>query len=286
MSVDFRRLSKDDRWLYTYKCDTCGYSAEFIIELPQHMRGCAGNIYYRRRCRGRMVFASVRPDDGNSSTALPELKHEEKVGEIDHAEEQMDHEESLGLQAQRKHDHEAGKAEKEQKMRKLGSYKARAIGVPVLGVAGTGTEQIKVTFEITQEGPRKGEQHDWFGYFTDATTQRTLDALEYAGWDGDSLEHPQGLGRLECEIVLGEEEYNGENKIKVQWVNRPGGVGMKNVMTADEAKTFNDRMRSEIAARKAEKAQRSSQPSNSGTGDNTDFNYGANAGPVADKPPV
>jgi hypothetical protein len=165
-------------------------------------------------------------------------------------------------------------------MRKLGTYKARAVN-SVLGVAGTGTEQIVVTFEITQEGPRKGEQHAWYGFFTDNTTSRTLDSLENAGWDGDSLEKPQGLGRVECDIVLGEEEYNGETKIRVQWVNKPGGSGVKNVMSPDEAKSFNERMRGEIAARKAERSQRTASAS-----DGADFNYGANAGPVPDKPPV
>jgi len=192
-----------------------------------------------------MVFVSVRPAEGNKSKTLPELKHENQE-------------------------------KKDQKMRKLGTYKARAIG-SVLGVAGTGTEQIVVTFEITSEGSRKGEQYAWYGFFTDATTSRTLDALENAGWDGESLENPAGLGRVECEIVLGEEEYNGETKVRVQWVNKPGGGGVKNVMSPQEAKSFNERMKGEIAARKAERAQRQA------SGDGTDFNYGAN---VPDKPPV
>jgi hypothetical protein len=201
-----------------------------------------------------MMFASVRPDveSGNKSEKLPELKYEGQ----ENFEEKP----------------------KEKQMRKLGTYKARAIN-SVLGVAGTGTEQIVVTFEITQDGPRKGEQHAWYGFFTDATTSRTLDSLESAGWDGDSLEKPQGLGRIECEIVLGEEEYNGETKVRIQWVNKPGGGGVKNVMSPEEAKSFNERMRGEIAARKAERSQRQ-------VSDGADFNYGANTGSVPDKPPV
>jgi hypothetical protein len=244
--MDFRRLSPDDRWLYTYKCDKCGYQNDYLIELPRNLP-CTRDIHLLRnqRCDGRMVFVSVRPAEGNKSKTLPELKHENQE-------------------------------KKDQKMRKLGTYKARAIG-SVLGVAGTGTEQIVVTFEITSEGSRKGEQYAWYGFFTDATTSRTLDALENAGWDGESLENPAGLGRVECEIVLGEEEYNGETKVRVQWVNKPGGGGVKNVMSPQEAKSFNERMKGEIAARKAERAQRQA------SGDGTDFNYGAN---VPDKPPV
>jgi hypothetical protein len=48
-------------------------------------------------------------------------------------------------------------------------------------------------------------------------------------------------------------------------------------MSPQEAKSFNERMKGEIAARKAERAQRQA------SGDGTDFNYGAN---VPDKPPV
>lgn len=282
--MDFRRLTSDDRWIYTYRCDKCGYQNGYIIELPLHLRQCASglHLYRKNRCVGQMMFVSVKGDEGNTSDRLPELRHEEPIEDLIERSSlgspgAKELRESVPKEVVEKVLRRVDELSKERsKMRKLGSYKARAVS-SVLGVAGTGTEQVAVTFEITADGPRKGEQHVWYGFFTDATTSRTLESLETAGWDGDSLDKPVGLGRIECEVVLGEEEYNGDMKVRVQWVNRPGGGGVKNIMTPDEAKSFNERMRGEIAARKAERSQRQT------TGDNSNFNYGAN---VPDKPPV
>lgn len=129
-----------------------------------------------------------------------------------------------------------------------GKYRVRAVAHK-FGRAGTGTEQIAVDFEVA-EGPYAGEHITWYGFFTDATEERTLESLRYCGWQGDDLTDLSTLGSEECEIDVGEETYEGNRQLKVKWVNRPGsgGVAMKDEMSPDELHSFAQRMKGRILA--------------------------------------
>jgi hypothetical protein len=124
-------------------------------------------------------------------------------------------------------------------------YRARAIEAG-LGESSTGKEQVAVSFEILTEGvPEKFLT--WFGYFTDATANRTIESLRHCGWKGDDLTDISGLDQ-EVDLVVEEEEYEGKQHTKVQWVNRPGGLTIKTPLSPDKAKAFSASMRDRIRA--------------------------------------
>src|SRR5690606_28336352 len=107
-----------------------------------------------------------------------------------------------------------------------GTYTAKAIEWK-LGVTSRGTEQIAVLFQL-----ESGEQITWYGYFTEKTTERTLDALEYMGWDGVDITDPVGLDRNDVRLVIDHETgEDGKTYARVKWVNRIGGLAVKEELT-------------------------------------------------------
>jgi hypothetical protein len=117
-------------------------------------------------------------------------------------------------------------------------------------------EYAAVEFEIDgPDDPDAGRLITWFGFFTDKTVDKTIEALRYLGWTGTDLaELPRlaAAGDLAqvVEIVVVHEEYNGEVNAKVRWVNKPGAgrVKIDKPMTADEVRMFSARMRARLAA--------------------------------------
>jgi hypothetical protein len=66
--------------------------------------------------------------------------------------------------------------------------KAKAVaGTHEWGLSNTNTEQVGMRVEIL-DGEFAGQALTWYGYFTDASEQRTLEQLEIAGWDKSSVE--------------------------------------------------------------------------------------------------
>lgn len=143
-----------------------------------------------------------------------------------------------------------------------GTFKARAKEW-ALGLSSTSKEQVAVLFEITQ-GEHAGKSLTWFGYFTEQTTDRTLDSLRHCGWDGDNFVELKGLDANEVEIVVDEEEYEGKTRTKVQWVNRPSRLAMREQMNGQAAAAFAAKMRGRALQHKAK--------------------YGAQPAPTAAKP--
>lgn len=123
------------------------------------------------------------------------------------------------------------------------------------------TPQVCINFEIL-DGPELGRRIAWLGYFTDKTTERTVQALRYCGFRGDDLAAlvTQQIDH-EVQIVVQHEEYNGKVRAKVQWVNQAGGGGMRlsETMRKDSLREFAGRMRNsvrqvgEVAGKKAER---------------------------------
>lgn len=124
-----------------------------------------------------------------------------------------------------------------------GTYRARAKGGE-FGYTQNNAEQIAVLFAILgDDDAETGEHITWFGYFTEKTQQRTLEALRYCGWTGNDLTDLVGLGGAVVEIVVEQEEYNDKWQAKVKWVNRPGGGAVK------LAKPMGDKEKRAFAAR-------------------------------------
>lgn len=130
-----------------------------------------------------------------------------------------------------------------------GTYTAKAVEWK-LGVTGTGKEQIAVLFQLED-----GSQITWYGYFTEKTTERTLDSLEYMGWDGVDISNPVGLDRNEVRVVIDHEvsEQDGKTYARVKWVNQMGGLAVKEELTGGALQSFKQRMQGAVMARRQNK---------------------------------
>jgi len=138
---------------------------------------------------------------------------------------------------------------------KAGTYRARAVE-GALGFTGEGAPQVAVAFVILG-GDCDGEQLTWYGYFTEKTEKRTLESLRVCGWKGDDLSDLAGLSDEEVSIVVKEDVYQGETRMKIAWVNRPGGLVMKARMNPEEAKRFAKQMMGAIVAARSGAPQQS-----------------------------
>lgn len=108
-------------------------------------------------------------------------------------------------------------------------YAAKASMSPItFGESDNGNVQIAVEFEVIDHPEFAGETITWIGHFTDLTEERTLESLQIAGWQGDDVSELAGVQgsqvlqdtvSLACDV----EEYNGEQRLRVRWVNRPRG---------------------------------------------------------------
>jgi hypothetical protein len=133
-----------------------------------------------------------------------------------------------------------------------GTYRARAVSGG-LGFAKNGTEQLGVDFVIT-EGPSEGQHVTWWGFFTDKTADRTIESLRIMGWQGDDLCDLTGIDQNPVDLVIEAEEYEdkrtGEIRSigKVRWVNRAGGLSLKDAMSPQQAREFAARMRGRVVA--------------------------------------
>lgn len=128
-----------------------------------------------------------------------------------------------------------------------GRYRAKAVDWE-LGVAGTGTEQIAIRFELLDD-----EQHRtiiYYGYFTDGALKWTLQTLRNCGWEGVDLDDLTGLDSEEVSITVEhEEDQNGEIRAKVGWVNKEGGGPMMtNTIDGKDKKSFAKRMKAKLMA--------------------------------------
>ena len=130
-----------------------------------------------------------------------------------------------------------------------------------LGITDNGKEQAAVLFEIT-EGDEAGERLTWFGYFTEKTAARTIESLRHCGWQGNDLSTITADDLCnDVSIVVDEEEYNGELRTKIQWVNRLGsGLAVKTRMDPTAAASFAARMKGACMAIKPSAPQAATAP--------------------------
>lgn len=129
-----------------------------------------------------------------------------------------------------------------------GTYKAKPIAAKY-GKSGTGIHQIGVRLEIT-DGEFAGESRVWYGSFTPKAEKLTFQAMEAMGYTGGN---PLDLSCLTepVSIVVDYEEYNGEERLKVKFVNRLGGITMKEDLSAADAQSFADHFKGGYAMYKA-----------------------------------
>lgn len=127
-----------------------------------------------------------------------------------------------------------------------GTYRARGLS-GALGFTKEHNPQVAVELQIL-DGDGAGAIATWRGYFTAKSEARTLEALRILGWKTDDLSDLAGIGDNEVQVVIQEEEFDGKIQLKVAWVNRLGGVGLKEPMSPQEAKAFAASMRGKALA--------------------------------------
>jgi hypothetical protein len=100
-----------------------------------------------------------------------------------------------------------------------------------------GTPFIRVPVSVTEAGSCFGHIAIWQGWLSDACFDRTIARLKKVfGFNGDLSALNSGsvtLVGLPCNIETGDEEFEGEVKLRVKWLNPPGGGG---VAKMDEGK--------------------------------------------------
>jgi hypothetical protein len=118
-----------------------------------------------------------------------------------------------------------------------------------IGRASTGTEQIGVLFELTEE-PWKGQQITWYGTFTDESLPITMRGLKELGWQGQqvtTLRQDLKPG-TPVQLVIEIESYQNKRRPKVKFINRRGLVRMDRALTKDERADFATVLQSKIDA--------------------------------------
>lgn len=109
------------------------------------------------------------------------------------------------------------------RIEKPGTYLARCLGAQHAqwGESQAGNLQLALPFVVTS-GENEGATITWFGTFKPGkSTELALDALEACGWRGD--DPTASLGGVESDEVELVVELDENGRLRVQWVNRPGG---------------------------------------------------------------
>lgn len=111
-------------------------------------------------------------------------------------------------------------------------YRARAIEGDY-GKAGTGTEQVAILFDL-----ENGERLTWYGFLSDKSIDRTLEALKACGVQ--DLETLAGLGSQEVEVEVEDDEWDGKPRRRVAFVNAlgSGAIRMKEKLPEGARKAF------------------------------------------------
>lgn len=127
-----------------------------------------------------------------------------------------------------------------------GTYRAKA-RTWALAESSKGTPEVAVEF-LFSSPDFAGAGITWHGYLSEGAFKRTVESLRHCGWTGDDLTDLAGLDTNEVDLVIANEEYEGETHPKVRWVNKAGGLAVKSVMTPEKAKSFAAAMKGQIRA--------------------------------------
>lgn len=124
-----------------------------------------------------------------------------------------------------------------------------------LGESETGSPFIMVSFPVKNED---GTERflAWRGYFTEKTTERTIESLRFMGFEGDDLTNLVGLDTLEVDLVVEDEEYEGKTYERVQFINKPRGPAVKKPLEGQKLGAFAAQMKAAFRAHDAEQGKR------------------------------
>ena len=116
---------------------------------------------------------------------------------------------------------------------RVGTFRCIVLPTPtgVFSESKEGTPCIALPLEVIEDNDQHGKRITWRGWLTAGAFDYTIRALSKAfAWDGDLeaiRDQPDFFTSMECEIVTESETYNGENRVKVKWLNSINGGGGK-----------------------------------------------------------
>ena len=141
-----------------------------------------------------------------------------------------------------------------------GTYRAKLLDKQ-LCEAKTGTSQIALSFEVV-EGPHAGEHITDFASLTDKALKYTIEKLRATGWRGVDLTQLESAGSAECYIVVQSEEYQGQQRLRVRFVNAldRAGPAMPGSMDAAKQKALAAKLRGAIAGLDVSQVKASAKP--------------------------
>jgi hypothetical protein len=108
-----------------------------------------------------------------------------------------------------------------------------------------GAEQLALAFEVV-DGAQVGNHITEFLSFSDAALQYTEKKMRTLGWTGVDLEDLSTLGSAEVDIVVQPEVWEGNERMRVKFINAPGSIGTITPLGDGERKAFAARMRAKI----------------------------------------
>lgn len=132
---------------------------------------------------------------------------------------------------------------------KYDRYIAKAISGEFGKSQKKGTDFVGVVFEVSH-GDAKGTKFGWDGYFTDSTSERTVQSLRLAGctFPGDDITNLSGLGSKEVEIQVEQTDFGP----RVAWVNEPrvSAINDENKLDAGGKKALAGKLKGLLLATK------------------------------------
>lgn len=153
-----------------------------------------------------------------------------------------------------------------------GTYRGVLAGSGALAFAKTekqGTENVQIQMRFTKAPADViGQVRTWFGYFSDASWQRTFEVLRYLypAWTTDRAADLVRISReaieeREVELVVEHEMYDNKPREKLAWINVPRTFGEP--MTEDDLEAFSRRWAPSVATVKPAAAPRTAAPARS-----------------------
>lgn len=138
-----------------------------------------------------------------------------------------------------------------------GRHMARAIA-GYLGAAKEGKNvPVVIEFQIVS-GPHAEEFITSFCYTTtEGSINQTIKSLRACGWAGDDMTDISFPENNKVEITIEHDEYNGNRRAKVKWIDKPGGAKVDR-LSEGEARRFAERMKG--ACRAFDARQKSGEP--------------------------
>lgn len=114
-----------------------------------------------------------------------------------------------------------------------GTYSAVVVPVTVDGVEKyaqlglskrKGTKQILMMLKLTS-GEFKGVALPWFGYFSEDSAERTVQALRLCGFTGQDIFDVETQKMTEqVQVTVENETFEGKTQSRIAWINDPDYV--------------------------------------------------------------